>query len=140
MTGSEEELLAAALAVRANAYVPYSRFPVGAAILTESGRIFAGCDVDNASYPMTSCAEANAIGAMIGGGDRKVVSVLVVGGAAESGELCPPCGGCRQRLLEFSDAATIVLLADLNGVRERFTLHELMPKSFGPEQLKSRPV
>jgi cytidine deaminase len=138
MADSEEQLLAAAMAVRANAYVPYSRFPVGAAILSGSGKIYAGCDVDNASYPMTSCAEANAIGTMIAGGDRRIVSVLVIGGAAEAGDLCPPCGGCRQRLLEFSDATTTVLLADTKSIRERFTLHELMPKSFGPEQLKAK--
>ena len=136
MSDIEQKLLEAALAIRANAYVPYSKFPVGAAILTSSGKIVAGCDVDNASYPMTSCAEANAIGTMIGMGDRRIVSVLVVGGTAEAGDLCPPCGGCRQRLLEFSDASTTVLLADTHSVRERYSLSELMPKSFGPEQLK----
>ena len=138
MADIDDRLLAAAMDVRANAYVPYSKFPVGAAILAESGKIYAGCDVDNASYPMTSCAEANAIGAMIAGGDRRILSVLVVGGTAEAGDLCPPCGGCRQRLLEFSDPATTVLLADTESIRERYTLHELMPKSFGPEQLKAR--
>ena len=137
MTPTDKKMLAAAMAVRANAYVPYSKFPVGAAILTDTGKIFAGCDVDNASHPMTSCAEANAIGAMVGNGGRKIAAVLVVGGGAEAGELCPPCGGCRQRLYEFSDENTIVLLADSTAVRETYRLHDLMPRGFGPQQLKA---
>jgi cytidine deaminase len=131
-------LLQAALAARKNAYTPYSRFPVGAAILTRGGRVFAGANVDNAAFPETACAEANALGAMVTAGEYEVAAVLVVGGPDDAPGLCTPCGGCRQRLAEFSGPETIVLLADPHGVRETVPLFELLPKAFGPKSLEAR--
>ena len=129
----EKALLKAALDAQARAYAPYSRFLVGAAVLDESGRVHAGCNVENAAYPLGDCAETGAIGAMILAGGRRVQSLLVVG----DGEgLVTPCGGCRQKLREFASADTPVLVANRDGVRARFTLGELLPASFGPENLK----
>ncbi len=126
------ELLAAALAVQANAHAPYSNFPVGAAVRTASGRVFAGCNVENASFPEGICAEAAAIGAMIAAGEREIVEVLTV---ANGERVTTCCGGCRQRLREFATAATPIHAAGPDGVRRTFTLGELLPESFGPEHL-----
>lgn len=129
-----QALFIAARQVRDNAYAPYSRFKVGAAILGESGRIFTGANVENAAYPQGHCAEASAIGAMIAAGDRRISAVAVVGG--EPGEpLCTPCGGCRQRLREFAALDTPVHVCDAEAVRRTFTLEELLPHSFGPDNL-----
>ncbi|MGD0184834.1 MAG: cytidine deaminase [Roseiarcus sp.] len=127
-----DALFAAAKAAQAQAYAPYSRFKVGAAVLTPSGAIFSGCNVENAAYPQGACAEAGAIGAMALAGERRIAEILVVG----DGEgLCTPCGGCRQRIREFADASTRVHVAGPQGVRATFTLEELLPHSFGPDHL-----
>jgi cytidine deaminase len=127
-----EALFAAAKAARERAYAPYSRFLVGAAIRTPSGEIYAGCNVENAAYPQGSCAETGAIAAMALAGERRIEAIVVVG----DGEgLCTPCGGCRQRIREFADAATRIHVAGLAGVRASFTLEDLLPHSFGPEHL-----
>jgi cytidine deaminase len=125
-------LFAAASEARAAAYAPYSRFPVGAAALSGDGRVFAGCNVENAAYPVGTCAEAGAISAMIAAGERRIAAMLVVGGGDG---LCAPCGGCRQRIREFAGSETPVIVAGPEGVRRRFTLEELLPESFGPENL-----
>ena len=127
-----EALFAAAKAARERAYAPYSRFSVGAAIRAPSGAIYSGCNVENAAYPQGSCAEAGAIAAMALAGERRIVDIVVVG----DGEgLCTPCGGCRQRIREFADAATRVHVAGLAGLRASFTLDELLPHAFGPGRL-----
>ena len=126
-------LFDAALAVQPHAHAPYSRFPVGAAVLDEAGAIHAGCNVENAAYPLGVCAEASAIAAMIAHGAKRVRALLVLGNGRE---LVTPCGGCRQRLREFADGDTPVLVAGRDGVRKEFTLGELLPESFGPENLK----
>ena len=135
MSKSDSELAAlfdAAKAAHGKAYAPYSRFNVGAALRTPSGAIFSGCNVENAAYPQGACAEAGAIGAMALAGERRIAEILVVG----DGEgLCTPCGGCRQRIREFADAATPIHVADPEGVRASFTLGELLPHAFGPEHL-----
>ena len=128
-----ERLFDAAFAVQGRAHAPYSRFRVGAAVLDEGDRVHSGCNVENAAYPLGTCAEAAAIAAMIGQGAKRVRALLVVG---DGHELVTPCGGCRQRLREFADADTPVLVADRNGVRAKFTLGELLPASFGPENLE----
>jgi cytidine deaminase len=128
-----DALLAAARAVRANAHAPYSRFKVGAALQDERGRIHGGCNVENAAYPQGLCAEAGAVAAMVATGGTRIVAAVVVG---EGDALCTPCGGCRQKLREFSQADTPVVIADMQQVRARFTLGELLPHSFGPEHLK----
>ncbi|MGO9768179.1 MAG: cytidine deaminase [Roseiarcus sp.] len=127
-----DALFAAARAAQAQAYAPYSRFKVGAAVLTPSGAIFSGCNVENAAYPQGACAEANAIGAMALAGERRIAEILVVG---EGDGLCTPCGGCRQRIREFADARTRVHVAGPQGLRATFTLEELLPHSFGPDHL-----
>ena len=130
----QSELLATARAARAAAYAPYSNYLVGAALLAEDGRIFGGCNVENAAYPQGVCAEAGAISAMVLAGQRRARAVLVAGGGAH---LCTPCGGCRQKLREFcGDPKTfVVMAANENGVQRRWTLEDLLPQSFGPDHL-----
>lgn len=128
-----DRLLAAALAARAWAYAPYSGYCVGAAVLDENGHIHAGCNMENAAYPEGCCAEANALGAMVLAGGRKVAAALVAG--AGGAQPITPCGGCRQKLREFATEETLVLAADSHGVRAQWTLGELLPASFGPAHL-----
>ena len=133
-----DDLFAAAGAARDKAYAPYSRFKVGAAIRAPSGRIYVGCNVENAAYPVGACAEAGAIAAMIAGGDVAIAEILVLGWAdarPDAPELTTPCGGCRQRIREFATATTPVHVAGPEGLRRSFTLGELLPESFGPENL-----
>lgn len=127
-----DELFAAAAQARAQAYAPYSGFAVGAAVLGASGRLYLGCNVENAAYPSGSCAEQNAIGAMIAGGERRIVEIAVLGDAPAP---VTPCGACRQRIREFGDAATQVHAGAVSGARRTFTLGELIPEAFGPEAL-----
>ena len=130
------ELFDAAVAVRANAYVPYSRFAVGAAVRGTSGRVYAGCNVENAAYPQGICAETAAIGVMVAAGEREIVEVLTVAGGDE---LTTCCGGCRQRIREFAEPGTPVHAAGPEGVRRTFTIGELLPASFGPSNLGAAP-
>ena len=132
MSKNVEALFQAAKDAFANAYAPYSNFPVGAALLTPEGEIFSGCNVENAAYPQGACAEAGAISAMARAGRRRIAEVVVVGGG---GGLCTPCGGCRQRLREFASADTPIHIAGPEGVKASFTLAQLLPESFGPENL-----
>jgi cytidine deaminase len=127
------ELHAAAVAVQKHAHAPYSNYFVGAAILTTSGRIFAGCNVENAAYPQGACAEANAIGAMVSAGERQIAAVLTV---CEGEPLGTCCGGCRQRIREFAALDTPIYASDSTGVRATYTLDELLPHSFGPDHLR----
>jgi cytidine deaminase len=131
---SLDALFEAAKAVQARAYAPYSGFPVGAAIRTPSGQVFVGCNVENAAYPQGSCAEAGAIAAMLAGGESRIAEIVVIG---DGDELCTPCGGCRQRIREFAPPDTPIHIAGPDGVRRSFTLDELLPFSFGPDNLKT---
>jgi cytidine deaminase len=126
------DLLSAALKARENAYAPYSRFAVGAALRAEDGRVYAGANVENAALPQGICAEAAAIAAMVAAGARRITELLVVGGGDA---LCTPCGACRQRMREFAAPETKVHVAGPEGVRGSFTLADLLPHSFGPENL-----
>ena len=128
-----KQLLEAATKVRERAHAPYSNFPVGAAVLDEQGRIHVGCNVENASYPQGTCAETSAIAAMVAAGGKRIRAILVLG---EGAGLCTPCGACRQRISEHADDATPVLVAGEGRVRATFTLEQLLPHSFGPENLK----
>ncbi len=132
MTTDLDALFSAALGARAQAHAPYSRFPVGAALRDEHGRIHSGCNVENAAYPVGTCAEAGAIAAMVAGGGRRIRAILVLAAGAR---LVTPCGACRQRIREFADPATPIHAAGPGGVLARFTLEELLPASFGPETL-----
>ena len=128
-----QRLLEAARDARERAHAPYSNFHVGAALLDEQGRVHAGCNVENAAYPLGTCAEANAIAAFVMNGGKHVAAMLVLG---EGEHLVAPCGGCRQRMREFAEPDTPILVADPRRVREEFTLEQLLPHSFGPENLK----
>jgi homotetrameric cytidine deaminase len=129
--GPQGLLRAADLAMR-NAYAPYSQFKVGAAVRGRSGAIYAGANVENAAYPQGQCAEASALGALVAAGESAITAVAVV---AERVELCPPCGGCRQRLAEFGEPSTPVYLGRPGAEPETVTLGELLPGSFGREAL-----
>ena len=130
-----DRLFEAAKQVRANAYAPYSEFRVGAALATPDGAVFAGCNVENAVYPSGTCAEEAAIAAMVAAGGRAVAAILVLG---EGEALVTPCGACRQRIREFAGPGVPVHIADVNGVRRTFRLDELLPFSFGPDNLPTR--
>jgi cytidine deaminase len=129
---SSADMLEMARAAMARAYAPYSRFPVGAAVRGESDALYAGCNVENAAFPLGSCAEASAISAMVMAGERRILEVLVIG---KGPALVSPCGGCRQRLHEFADDTTPVHICDSDGLRRTVTLGELLPLSFGPGNL-----
>ena len=133
-TDTCDALFAAARQAQTMAYARYSGFGVGAAILGESGRIFAGCNVENASYPVGTCAEAGAVAAMIAAGDRRICEIAIIGDGEEP---CRPCGACRQRILEFVNEATIVHAGSMQGGRiESFALTDLLPHAFEPDRLK----
>ena len=129
---SLDDLFQAARAAQARAYAPYSSFTVGGAIRDADGRIHAGCNVENAAYPQGACAETGAISAMIHAGGRAIAEILVVG---EGEHLVTPCGGCRQRIREFARGDTPVHIAGPEGIRRTFRLDELLPFSFGPDNL-----
>lgn len=126
------DLFKAATAARDNAYAPYSKFKVGAAIRTKSGTIFGGCNVENVAYPEGTCAEAGAIAAMIVAGESEITEVLVIAGGAFT---ITPCGGCRQKLSEFANPEVKVHLAGLDGVIDQVTVGDLLPGSFDESHL-----
>lgn len=128
-----EALFRAALAARLHAYAPYSDYPVGAAILAEGGGIFAGCNVENASFPVGTCAEAGAIAAMIAGGASRIVDMVVVAGGDE---LVAPCGACRQRMMEFAGEGALVRLARPDGIARSCRIADLLPLAFGPGAMR----
>lgn len=129
MSGSgTQALFEAARQVMARAHAPYSDFPVGAAVRTEDGRVFAGCNVENASFPEGWCAETSAIAHMVAAGGGRIAAVAVV---ASRMPLITPCGGCRQRLAEFGTPETEIHLCDAGGVRKTVRLGDLLPLAFG---------
>ena len=127
-----ERLFEAAKKVRERAHVPYSQFKVGAAFLTDDNSIVVGCNVENAAYPQSQCAEASAIGNLISQGYTNIVEVVVIG---SGNKLCSPCGGCRQRLREFAKLDVLIHMCNIEGHIKTSTLDELLPDSFGPENL-----
>jgi cytidine deaminase len=137
LTDSQQQaLLDAARQARGRAYAPYSNYPVGAAVLDESGRIHAGCNVENAAYPEGLCAEAAALSAMVLAGGRQARAVLVVG-SGDDGNWITPCGGCRQKLREFAAPELIIQSASALALGPRHTLAQLLPESFGPGHIKA---
>ena len=127
MKGLNMSLVDAAREVRERAYVPYSRFKVGAAIRGASGAVYRGCNVENVAYPEGTCAEAGAIAAMVAAGETELVEVAVI---ADSPSPVPPCGGCRQKLAEFGRADVPVTLATTDGTELATTVGELLPGAF----------
>jgi cytidine deaminase len=132
----QQALLQAARSAQLNAYAPYSKYKVGAAVLDDQGRIHAGCNVENAAYPEGLCAEASALAAMVLAGSSRVRAVLVVGRGREGGGAwITPCGGCRQKLREFGQPDLPILSANETTLGPRYTLATLLPESFGPDHL-----
>ena len=135
----ENELIKAALKARENSYSPYSHFKVGAALLCKDGSIYQGCNIENAAYTPTICAERTAIFKAVSDGKRGFQAIAIVGGRENAKELdyCAPCGVCRQVMMEFTDAKEfVILLARSENDYKKFTLEELFPEGFGAEQLK----
>lgn len=121
-----DKLLAAATAARDRAYAPYSNFFVGAAVLSGTGNIYSGCNVENISYGLTICAERNAIFKMVSAGEREITAILIIG---NTGDILPPCGACRQVMAEFSRPDTVVYMCDKQGKWQETTVGELLPNS-----------
>ena len=124
---NQAKLLTLAQQAATNAYAPYSKFRVGAAILSTSGSTYSGCNVENISYPVGTCAEQSAISGMITGGDTQIAEILIY---ADSQTVISPCGACRQRIAEFATPQTLIHLASSNGIQQTFTIAELLPHSF----------
>jgi cytidine deaminase len=120
-------LLDAARAVRENAYAPYSRFKVGAALRATSGAVHLGCNVENVAYPEGTCAEAGAIAAMIAAGDTAIAELVVI---ADSPAPVPPCGGCRQKIAEFAGPDVVVTMCTTDGQSRAVTVADLLPGVF----------
>ncbi len=139
-----EAMFAAARGAMDRAYAPYSNFHVGACVRTGSGKLYSGPNIENAAYPQGWCAECSAIAAMVAAGEQRIDSVLVVGAPSDGAggyiddpeALCTPCGGCRQKIREFAGPETPIHVAGPEGVRRSFTLAELLPFDFGPDNLK----
>ena len=136
--GRYEELVELALGARTLAYAPYSKFKVGAALLGSNGVVYKGCNVENASYPATNCAERTAIFGAVAEGQTEFEAIAIVGGKEDALELefCAPCGVCRQVMREFCNPEHFeIILAKSKSDYKVFTLEELLPMSFGPENL-----
>ena len=126
-------LLEAAMKVREFAYSPYSKFKVGAAIRSESGNIYSGCNVENVAYPEGTCAEAGAIAAMVAAGETRIIEALII---ADSPLPISPCGGCRQKLAEFTGPEATITMTTLAGKTKTMTIAELLPGAFTREHME----
>ena len=136
---NETELIELACKGREQAYTPYSGVRVGAALLTRSGTVYLGCNIENASYGPTNCAERTAFFKAVSEGEREFEAIAIVGGPGEgrTGEMCAPCGVCRQGMTEFCDPKTFRIILENGGGKVRtFLLEELLPLGFGPDNLK----
>lgn len=136
---TNEELIIEAKKAREQSYAPYSHFKVGAALLTKSGKLYHGCNIENAAYTPTNCAERTAFFKAVSEGEREFEKIAIVGGmeGTEADELCAPCGVCRQVMAEFCEPETFqIVLANGKGKCEVVTLKEMLPYGFGPENLK----
>lgn len=134
---TNEELCSLAVNVMSNAYVPYSNYRVGAALLTKSGKIYTGCNIENASYSPTVCAERTAIFKAVSEGEREFVKIAVAGG--KNGEISgefPPCGVCRQVMAEFCDSDFEILVVNGENSFTVYKLSDILPYSFNPEHIK----
>lgn len=129
MTIDEQKLIDAAKEVRQHAHAPYSGYHVGAALLDDTGTLYTSCNVENAAFPQGTCAEANAIGAMVAAGGKRIVAIAAVGGTDDI-EACTPCGGCRQRILEFADENTRIILLGEGERIDSYSIDELLPAAF----------
>lgn len=128
-----QELTLSAQNAQKRAYAPYSKFHVGAAILAEDGKIYSGCNVENAAYPLGQCAEGGAISAMIANGANEIQAVMI---ASPIEDICPPCGACRQKIAEFGKPETQIMLLTNTGDITHTTLAELLPMAFSLDKNK----
>ncbi len=137
-----EELIRTAMEARKQAYAPYSKYRVGAALLTKNGEVIGGCNIENASYGATNCAERTAFFKAVSEGKKNFAAIAIIGGdeeTDETAEFAYPCGICRQVMREFCDQDTFrVLVAKSETDYEEVFLAQLLPKSFGPEHLSTR--
>ena len=127
MIEMDEKLVEQAKEASKNAYAPYSHFKVGAAIRSDSGKIFSGCNVENAAFPEGTCAEAGAIAAMILGGEIQIREIVIY---VDTEKFITPCGGCRQKISEFCDFKTEIILVNSNLQKKSFTIEKLLPGAF----------
>jgi len=128
----KNEIFQIAKKLRDNAYAPYSKFKVGAAILTTNGKIYGGCNVENASYPCGTCAEAGAVSAMIAAGERQIAEILIIADT----DCILPCGNCLQKIAEFGSEKTLVHSCNLDGIVNTYTLAQLLPHNFKAGDIK----
>ncbi|MCZ4282671.1 cytidine deaminase [Kiloniella laminariae] len=129
---TKDDILSTLTETMKRAYAPYSKFHVASVILSKSGKSYSGCNVENAAYPLGTCAEAGAIASMVQGGDREINEIYVMG----SGDaLVTPCGGCRQKIREFATQQTRIHVCGPEGIRKSYTMDDLLPDSFGPHNL-----
>lgn len=129
MTIANDDLINAAREARRNAYNRYSNYSVGAALVDDRGHLHVGCNVENAAYPLGNCAEAAAIAAMVQRGGKRIAQIAIAGGRSEI-TACTPCGGCRQRIHEFADENTVIIVLDDSGEWQEYTIADLLPSSF----------
>ena len=136
-----EELVKKAMEARVNAYAPYSHFKVGAALLTKEGKVYTGCNIENAAYTPGNCAERTAFFKAVSQGEREFSAIAIVGGAQDSEELelCAPCGVCRQVMMEFCDYDKFeIILRETHGELKVYKLREILPMAFGPGNLDKK--
>lgn len=136
---TNEELILEAKEARKHAYTPYSHFQVGAALVAKGGKIYHGCNIENASYSPTNCAERTAFFRAVYEGEREFEKIAIVGGpeGSDADELCAPCGVCRQVMMEFCNPETFqIILANGKGQNLQYLLKEMLPLGFGPDNLK----
>lgn len=132
----EKELVKKAIEARKAAYAPYSKFRVGASLLTKNDKIYLGCNIENASYPTTNCAERTAFFKAVSEGEKEFQKIAIVGGAEQIKDLCPPCGICLQVMMEFCNPETFEIILGRDDLQyEKYLLRELLPKGFGPGNL-----
>ncbi len=130
-----QELINEAKKARELAYVPYSSFKVGAALLTKDGKVYHGCNIENAAYSVTNCAERTALFKAVSEGDKEFAAIAVV---ADTDRPVPPCGACRQVISELCQSDTMVYLSNLKGDIQEITIAELLPGAFTPEDLNGK--
>jgi len=137
MSGAPDDLIRAAEDAATRSHSPYSSFPVGAAVRTTAGATFAGCNVENASYPEGWCAETSAIAQMVStlGPTARIAEIVTTAPAGADGTPGTPCGGCRQRIREFSTPDTVIHATAPGGIALTMSIDELLPHSFGPDRL-----
>lgn len=134
MEMTDERLIEAARDAREQAYCRYSKYSVGAAIIDDHGQLHVGCNVENAAYNLGNCAEAAAIAAMVQAGGKRIQRIAVAGGYSEIGA-CTPCGGCRQRIREFANDDTIIIVIDDSQHWQQYTIDQLLPASFHLDEI-----